>query len=241
MSFAYVKRELAKRWLSMMLSCIAVMLGARAATAHEIRPAIVTITAVAADRIEATVALNIEGLIAGIGPEHKDTNDAPEAAAYNTLRQLPPGALRQRFDAASTRWLDAIDLQLDGRRVALAVADATIPDVGDPSLARISTVRVTGPASAGASTVKWTYGKQFGSAILRVRLAGQEAIEGGWLKDGQRSAPYVRRQGFRPAQHGRRPARLHGARVHAHRAEGYWTTSCSCSDCSCSAHAGSRC
>jgi hypothetical protein len=177
--------------------CLLILLGVlpRIALAHEIRPAIVTITAVTADRVEATVALNLEGMLAGVGPEHTDTNDAPEAAAYNALRQLAPAGLRQRFDASASKWLSGVNLQLDGRRVALAVAEVTIPAVGDPGLARISTVRLTGPVSGSASNVTWAYAKEYGSSIVRVRLEGQEAVEGGWLKDGQSSAALSLRGG----------------------------------------------
>ncbi len=157
------------------------------ALAHEIRPAIVTITIT--DKIEATMSLNLEALVAGIGPGHKDSSDAPEAQTYNALRQLPPEALRQAFEASSRTWLDGLALTIDGRRVPLSITEIVIPPVGDAGLARIATVRVAGPAPTDAKNLTWTYPAAYGSNILRVRLAGGDLIEGGWLKDGQTSAP----------------------------------------------------
>jgi hypothetical protein len=161
------------------------LLSAAGAQAHEIRPAIVTVSV--GDNIDVAISLNIEGLIAGIGPEHRDTNDAPEAAAYTALRALPPDALRARFTAASKAWREQLMLTIDGQRVALTVAGVDVPPVGDVSLARLSSVRLTGALPATASSLTWTYPRGSGSAILRVRPAGQEPIEGGLLSDGQTS------------------------------------------------------
>jgi tetrahydromethanopterin S-methyltransferase subunit F len=163
-----------------------VVLPLTSAQAHEIRPAIATVAL--SDKIEVAVSLNIEGLIAGIGPEHRDTNDAPEAATYAALRALPPDALRQRFTEKSNPWRDGLRLVIDGKRVDLSVATVDIPPVGDVGLARISTIRLTGALPADAANMTWTYPKASGSVILRVRPSGQEAIEGGLLTDGQTSA-----------------------------------------------------
>ena len=81
-------------------------LGTPAALAHEIRPAIVTAAFEPAARYEVTVAANLEALLAGVGPQHSDTDQSPSAAQYNELRALPPGVLRTRFEVFAPRWLE---------------------------------------------------------------------------------------------------------------------------------------
>jgi HupE / UreJ protein len=159
------------------------------AQAHEIRPAIVTMTVGAANDYEVAATINIEALLAGIGPEHKDTNDAPEAQTYNALRALPSDILRARFQDFALRWLAGIQLEVDGGRAVLNIQDVSIPEPRDPAAARISTVRMVGVAAAPLQVVSWTYAKEFGASILRIKRGEKPAIEAGWLKDGASSGP----------------------------------------------------
>lgn len=159
-----------------------------AVLAHEIRPAVVTISIATGQQVNVLVSLNLEALVAGVGPEHKDSNDAPEAASYNSLRALGPDGLRVRFGSFTERWINGIALDVDGVRVPLTIASVSVPEVGDIARARISDVRLSGVLPAGAKSVRWTYGAQFGSSVVRVRLADETMIEGGWLKEGAASA-----------------------------------------------------
>ncbi len=177
------------RWMVASLVIIA-GLGAMtaASVAHEIRPAIVTATLSADDRYEVVVALNIEAVMAGIGPQHTDTNDAPEAVTYNGLHALTPDALRAKFQAFSVRWLAGITLEFDDKAVAPEIAKVDIPAAGEPKSARISVVRLVGQIPPEAKTLKWTYAAEFGSSVVRLKREGREPLEVGWLKDGQPSA-----------------------------------------------------
>jgi HupE / UreJ protein len=178
------------RWKSWACAIVAAILGfgATSARAHEIRPAIVTVTLdPGRQSYDVLVSLNIEAFIAGVGPEHRDTDDAPEAAKYNTLRRLDPDALKHQFSSQSDRWLKSLSLAFDGARMAPVIADVAVPPTGDTSRARISSIRLSGALPMDAKTLRWAYGKDFGSNILRVKRDGQDTIEGGWLKDGQPS------------------------------------------------------
>ncbi len=159
--------------------------------AHEIRPAVVTATMGADGRYEVVVATNIEALLAGIGEQHKDTDDAPEARTYNALRALPPAELKRRFEVFSNRWLAAVGLEFDGVRSVAKVANVDVPDLGSVSAARISKISLAGAFKSDAKAIVWSYGRDFGSSVLRVKLANGELVEGGWLKDGAASAPIV--------------------------------------------------
>ncbi len=154
--------------------------------AHEIRPAIVTIE-VADAAYDIKIALNAEALIAGVGPEHSDTNEAPEAKTYNSMRALPPSELKTRIGEFTARWLDGIRLEFDDRRAPMSIVSIDVPETTDPALARISTIRLVGPAPVGASTMRWAYAKTFGASVVRLMREGANPIEVGWLRDGKQS------------------------------------------------------
>ena len=71
------------------------------APAHEIRPAIVTAEFNPDGTYVIKVKANAEVLLAGIGPEHEDTRDTPQAQRYETLRALSSEALVAEFRAFS--------------------------------------------------------------------------------------------------------------------------------------------
>jgi hydrogenase/urease accessory protein HupE len=154
--------------------------------AHEIRPAIVTVT-VADATYDLKIVLNAEALIAGIGPEHSDTNEAPEATTYNSLRALPPLDLKARFSEFALRWIDGIRLEFDGQRALMSIISIDVPRTTDPGLARISTISLRGPLPVGASTMRWSYAKSFGASVVRLLRDGADPIELGWFKDGKQS------------------------------------------------------
>ena len=162
--------------------------------AHEIRPAIVT-ASVADDTYNIKIALNAEALIAGIGPEHADTNEAPEATTYNSLRALTPSDLKTRFGEFAPRWLDGIRLEFDGQRAPMSIVSIDVPQTTDPALARISIVRLAGPMPANATTMRWSYAKSFGASVVRLMREGADPIEVGWLKDGKQSDEVLLRGG----------------------------------------------
>lgn len=76
-------------WLSLALM---------SAAAHEIRPAIATVT-FSANRYHIEIVANMEAVLAGISPIHNDTNESPSAGTYNSLRALRPNALQARIRA----------------------------------------------------------------------------------------------------------------------------------------------
>lgn len=159
------------------------------AVAHEIRPAVVTVTVEEGRQFSIAIAANLEALIAGIGPEHSDSNDAPSAPVYNQLRTLSAQELEARFRAFMPRWLEQIATEFDGVRVAPRVTAVEVPATGDIKLARISTIRLAGTVPEAARNFRWTYPAEFGSSVLRVKVPGDAEPQTAWLKDGAKSEP----------------------------------------------------
>ncbi len=170
------------------------LLLAGSAAAHEIRPAVATLAVTPDGRYEIAMVVNMEAVLAEVSPAHRDTDESTNAREYNRLRALPPEELRKAIETHAARYLDGIELGFDGARASLALAGIEIPPVGDAALSRQTTVRLVGGAPAAAKTLTFSYAARFGSCVLRVREG--ERMDAVWLKNGERSAPYVLGKGF---------------------------------------------
>lgn len=167
------------------------------AVAHEIRPAVVSVT-LAPSTYDVEVVANVEALLAGVSPKHTDTNESPNAQRYEALRALPPAELKQKLEAFAPEWIKGMALEFDGARVTPSLVSADVPPVGDIKTARFSTVRLRGAVPSGAREFRWSYAAEFGDNVLKVREAGREQVASLWLKSGEWSDPYVLGEGIRP-------------------------------------------
>ncbi|HSF96577.1 MAG TPA: HupE/UreJ family protein [Thermohalobaculum sp.] len=144
------------------------------AGAHELRPAIAAATIERSGAVELRVAMNLESYIAGIGPQHSNSADAPEAAEYDRLRGLAPEALEVAFAPLAAEFATSFGLAFDGTASPLSLAAISVPDVGDTGLARVSTITLTGTAPAGAATTNFVAPERVGDTVFRVQRAGDE-------------------------------------------------------------------
>ncbi len=166
------------------------LLATQMAMAHRLRPAIVTVTVNTDGTFTAALQLNLEALLAGIGPEHEDTSQAPQAGTYNALRELPPASLQTRFDEFAPRLLAGITLRFDGQAVIPRVTGVDIPPVGNIGVERLTTITLTGDIPAGSSALTWRYAPEFGESALRLAGPGGAIIRADWLTAGTESAPF---------------------------------------------------
>ena len=82
------------------------------AEAHRISPAITSLFS-QPDSLRAEISINREARIAGIGPEHEDTDDAPASGEYNRLRAMPAPKLEQVFQGFSSEFMKQLEIRLD--------------------------------------------------------------------------------------------------------------------------------
>ena len=183
------------RLLFAVVAAATAALAPSAAPAHEIRPAVATVS-LSPPEATLELVLNLEAVLAGIGPQHADTAAAPNAAAYDALRALPPDALRARLDAFLPTLREGLRVELDGTRAGLALRAADIPEAGDLRLARISTLRFGFALPSAARELRWSYAEPFGQNVLRVFEPGRAVPATAWLKDGAPSEPYLIGTGF---------------------------------------------
>lgn len=161
------------------------------AGAHQLRPAIVTITFNPDQTYDVTIALNIEALIAGIGPQHQDTDDSPDAETYNALRRLPPAELRARIDGFGVVLLGGIHIEIDGQRVVPYIVSVEVPDIVYLDRQRVSMIRLRGQTPERAQQLVWSWAEAFGSSAVRVRRADKGIVQSSFLNPGATSEPFL--------------------------------------------------
>ena len=172
------------------LVLLLLLLGGRVGWGHEIRPAIATLQVTPAGEYSITISLNLEALLSGIGANHEDTDDSPNATQYNELRELPPEALRQEFANFTIPFPQGVQLRFNDTPGEPEVSDVRIPEVGDLAIARISEVVLSGTVPLGTTHFVWQWQDTFGSSVIRVLpITGDEEGYSAWLQNGTPSDP----------------------------------------------------
>ena len=157
--------------------------------AHEIRPAIATMTINEDRSFTIKMETNVEALIAEIGAEHDDTDDAPTAVLYNQLRGLSSDELKDRFSKTASNWMANPSLSFEGKPAGLTLDKVEIPPVGDVDLARESSLFLSGTFPEAVDSFQWHYDKTYGASVLRIERPGQE-VEAQFFAAGAKSEPF---------------------------------------------------
>ncbi|OED38819.1 hypothetical protein AB833_18255 [Chromatiales bacterium (ex Bugula neritina AB1)] len=168
--------------------CIAALSGSDA-RAHEIRPAVATVTVEHHRQISISLLVNLESLIAEVGPQHSDTGESANGDRYMQLRSLPPTLLEAEFEDFRTGFISAISVVGVGNsRYVLQVEALKIPAVGDIAIARDTIIELTFIPQPQEASVTWQWAERFGEIIVRTE-AGSTGTEGyaALLSPGQRS------------------------------------------------------
>ncbi len=144
------------------------------AHAHEMRPAIADIT-VSPAQVSVTIRFNAELFLADIdASEITDSDDAPNAATYDRMRQLPPVALSKEFAKKWPAFADQLNGQAGNERLQFELVDFTSEEDIDLGLPRISTAIITAPMPAYERAIRFGWDARLGDLILR-QMAGASA------------------------------------------------------------------
>lgn len=182
-------RALTRQVLTPVLIALMAMLGAFAAKAHELRPAIAEIS-FPEGRYQIVIVMNLEALIAGVGPGHEDTQESPVAVDYNRLRAMAPEGLSSEYFIFEEQFMEGVSVAGDnGAALSPELVSLIVPPVGDLELARDSILTIGGvvPDDVSAMTFGWSRG--FGPVV--VRTVADENGEGysAFLTNGEASEP----------------------------------------------------
>lgn len=155
--------------------------------AHEVLPAVGDLRVVDGG-LDLEIRLGAEALVAGIDlSRYADTNDAPQASDYDTLRALSPAALEDRFRAFWPEMAANIVLRIDGTPIVPEFRGLYVADAPDPELPRLSTLRIGAPLPPGAEALELGWAARFGALVIR--QFGVEEPYDGFLPGGTISDP----------------------------------------------------
>ena len=183
------KNNIAGALFIVVLACVSLFCSSTV-SAHEIRPAVVNLVFDASGHYTIDLGVNVEAMLAGVSPKHRDTNESPNANRYNQLRALPPEEMRSRIEAFIPELLKGIHLDFDGEPAAPRFVAADIPPVGDLALSRLSHLRLEGNVPADGKFFRWSYAAVFGPNVLRIQRAQDSQVTAVWLKEGEVSETY---------------------------------------------------
>lgn len=157
------------------------------ARAHEVLPSIADMQVIDGELVF-DVRASLEGFVAGLDlTATQDTNTAPEASAYDTLRALSGSELERRFRAYWPQMAGRIHIAVDGTEILPNLLAVSVPDVGDTGLVRSSSISFSVPLPDGAQTVQVGWASQFGALVLRQN--GVDKPYDGYLEAGASSPP----------------------------------------------------
>jgi hydrogenase/urease accessory protein HupE len=165
------------------------------ARADVVKPALIEISIYTTGSYRIEVRASLEALLTGINARYRNTQDAPNAEAYDALRVLPADELATAFEPFRTTFTERVELKLDDQHVPLQITRIDIPEPGYPKVPRTSVITLEGDIDRSASTLSWYYPAAFGDNAVRVRQV-DEANEQWhwsdwqWLRDDRPSEPF---------------------------------------------------
>jgi len=161
------------------------------AIAHEIKPAIVDINYVGQEQDKQLIIeliVNIESLMAEIGPSHDDTEESANSARYEQLRKLNPDSLLKAFADFEEHFLSNINMtDANGTRLSLSIDAIHIPTQDDINIARDTTITLISPLPEGVFAASWQWNAAFGEVIVRANSDSQEMDFATLLAPGQKT------------------------------------------------------
>ena len=149
-------------------------------SADVIKPALVEVTAKAGGEISIEVRTSIEAMLTGINAQYKNTQDAPQAEAYDALRVLQAAELQAAFAPFKPELLKQVWLKADDQPVALSIKQVDIPEPGYTKVPRASVIVLEGQVATDTQNLQWYYPSAFGDNAVRVRQVNEAKEQWHW-------------------------------------------------------------
>lgn len=167
--------------------------------ADVVKPALIEINVDNERVIVVEVRASIEALLTGINAKYKNTQDAPNAQDYDTLRKMSASDLQQEFVSFQQKFVQSVRIQANNNTgnelVVLQMTSVDIPAAGYTKVPRISIIRLTGRLPESAEALQWYYPAAFGDNAVRVRQINRDDeqwhwSQWQWLKDDEVSKAF---------------------------------------------------
>ncbi len=191
MGHKLARRQALSSATALALGLVIWLIATASAIAHEIRPAVADVT-IRSDQLEFRIDLTLEALVAGIDLQGiEDTDAADGADRYDALRALSAAdlerELRDKWPALQQEFL----FSAGDTAVSPEIDSVTIPETGDVSLPRDSSLVLTAALPQGDDKVTVGWAARNGPLVLRQLDAGDDAYAA-LLEGGQLSVPLPR-------------------------------------------------
>ncbi|MDX1697649.1 MAG: HupE/UreJ family protein, partial [Thiohalobacterales bacterium] len=148
--------------------------------ADVVKPALVEISVNTDGSCVIEVRASLEALLTGINARYRNTQDAPNAAAYDELRVLEADDLATAFEPFKARLTQEIRLSHDGTPAPLTVTGIDIPEPGYTKVPRISVIYLETRIPRSARSLSWYYPERFGDNAVRVRQVDEANEKWHW-------------------------------------------------------------
>jgi hydrogenase/urease accessory protein HupE len=162
-----------------------ILLSAPAAIAHEMRPAIAEVE-FQPNYFLITFEVNLEAILAEIGPGHEDTDESANANIYNQYRELEPVELDSVFRKQADKFLRKLTVLVNDQDTESHLSSVVVSEVGDIELPRDSAVTVGGSLPPGSTDFIFGWDASLGPIVIRTK-DNQENGYSAYLLDGQTS------------------------------------------------------
>jgi hydrogenase/urease accessory protein HupE len=111
--------EISMRYLHIILTTLLFFSSlAEPSSGHEIKPSIIDIKASSKDSLDIFVRTNLDLWLAGIGGDHKNTEDSPRAKIYEELRSYRSEKIEELFDRKKDKWLSEIKIFVNNKEIS---------------------------------------------------------------------------------------------------------------------------
>jgi len=173
------------------LSILVFVTAAPAARAHEIDPGIADVQ-VTDTEITIDIRLSLESILAEMDlASITDTTMSPVEEIYDELRATGPETLRAELEEFWPRMQRRIVIEVDGERILPELVGASIPEIGNFELARVSTINLRADLPEGDAPVRVGWAALYGDLVVRQVGGGDDAYTA-FLSDGDLSEPLPR-------------------------------------------------
>ena len=165
-----------------------------AASAHELRPAIIDVGVLdsASDQLTIDLTFSGEAFLADIDLSTlSDTDDSANAAAYDALRALPPQVLAARIDSSFATLAETFTIMAAGRPLAVELVTIEVADEVDPELARDTRLRLRSPLPETGEAISIQWQPAMGALLVRQIGAGSNPEYSDYLPSGGTSQAFT--------------------------------------------------
>ena len=165
-----------------------------AASAHELRPAIMDVGVLeeTPDQLSIDLTFSAEAFLAGIDLSTiSDTDDSAKSGLYDEFRAMPPDILADRIKSSSAALAGTFTVMAAGRPLPLELAAIDVADEDDLSLSRDTKLRLrsSSPKAGEAIAIQWQ--PAMGALLIRQMGTGGDPEYSDYLPNGGESQAFM--------------------------------------------------